>query len=368
MKRLIIIALAAMPAIPAAPAQQAGGGYQFRPLVVTGAMIGGHTLDRGAVIDGVALNDSGDFAFVARWSEDGMERTAVFTSKRFVAGDGDVIDGKRIDRILGTSLSLNTGGTVAYEAVYGGTPRITAIFVERKHKADLSQSGSPYDFALQDNGEIVLKAAAQAPAAPRQPTTLQTAQNTGALAIFRSLEGRLHSPIPLPDPSVGMSNPRPKSKTSAGKAAVPTARPCPAPAFPYPGSWNFGDEMTGPISSHLYEEAPKTKPYESRYLGRLSATSRITQFNQECKPLLITIADTSQPDRFEIRTPNGLLTNTRADGFLDLNGYAGKALPDRLARVETPMRVNRSGAVLIPVRIAPERFAILLGTPPSGLR
>ena len=76
----------------------------------------------------VALNESRkEEVFVARWLEhDGGSRgvhSAVFTERRCIASDGDIVDGKRISKILPKSLVVSgQNGLVAYEALYFDHP------------------------------------------------------------------------------------------------------------------------------------------------------------------------------------------------------------------------------------------------------
>jgi hypothetical protein len=115
--------------------------YLFKTLVSTGANIGGTTLASSAVIDGIALSDTGDVAFVARWPEGAKERTAVFTSRHFIARDGDTLDGKFLTRINATALAINNEGQVAFEALYGN-PGQTGIFIGRKSRLENGDCGS----------------------------------------------------------------------------------------------------------------------------------------------------------------------------------------------------------------------------------
>src|ERR1700733_11324210 len=93
--------------------------YTYKPVAITGMTIGGKTLTRDTAIDGIAFNDSGEVALVTRWTESDREGTAVLTSKRLIAQDGDTVDGKFLTRVLPSSLRINTGGLTAYEAIFG---------------------------------------------------------------------------------------------------------------------------------------------------------------------------------------------------------------------------------------------------------
>ena len=81
-----------------------------------------HTFTEATYLDAVKTYP-GTRAFVARWldPEPGTTiiHTALFTDSRCVVSDGDVIDGKRIVRVLPNSLAIShQDGLVAYEAIY----------------------------------------------------------------------------------------------------------------------------------------------------------------------------------------------------------------------------------------------------------
>jgi hypothetical protein len=138
--------------IYSAYAQQPKAAYTFKPLVATGATIAGHSFSASTLIDGLALNDSGDICFVAGWPEAGKQRTAVFTANRMVLRDGDVIDKKPITHISATALAINAPGHCAFEATYGEGQ--LGIFVNRTFNVALSVSGAPNDFTLSDDDHI----------------------------------------------------------------------------------------------------------------------------------------------------------------------------------------------------------------------
>jgi len=374
----ILAALIAIPAMTAQPNIQRTS-YLLKTLVSTGANIGGTTLSPSAVIDGIALSDTGDVAFVARWPEGAKERTAVFTSRHLIARDGDTLDGKFLTRINATALAINNEGQVAFEAIYG-EPGQTGIFIGRKFSMALSTAGADNDFQLSDDGKIVLKAATAASAKPTAPRSGATTANNSiippgvAVKIPRSLQKvfqRPDSPIYGIDPNVllrqqrtppqqrAQQNPQPQAKSAP--AAPP--RVCPLPEFPYPPAWQVGDQMVGPIASHFFDAPAKARSYESRFFGPMGTPFRVIQFSADCKPLLIVIGDNFLKGRFELWTPNGLLTHTKDNGFLALDGFSGNVLPGPLVRTEPPLRINRHGQIAIPVSLEPDGYAILLATP-----
>jgi hypothetical protein len=381
MNRSQTVSLAAMLAVLNGFAQQPKPAYLFKTILSTGATVGGHRLSPTATFEGVGFNDASDVAFVVHWIEADRERSAVFTSKRFIAGDGDTLDGKPISRINGTALNLNSSGQVAFEAVYGN-PAQTGIFVDRKFILALSVSGSNNDFSLNDDGSIVLNAATAAPVTPtpapgaHPATTNNTELQRGVgLKVPRAVAGILYgtnSPIRVVNPDV-LLQPKPpstmrppQSPQQAKSFPTPPVKPCAVPEFPIPAEWvAVGTDMKGPIASHIFDAPAKNRIYESRFFGPMGAPFRVIQFSADCKPLLIIVGDNFLKGRFEIWTPNGLFSRTVPEngGFLDLKGFTGRVLPDQLVRSDTPLRINRHGQVLVPVNFEPDGYALLLGTP-----
>jgi hypothetical protein len=366
MKRIqrdaIFLLAAAMASIHAdAPA------YRFKSLVSTGTNIGGHSLPQSIAIDGVALNDQGDIAWVARWDEYGRERTGVYTLKGLVAQDGDILDLKPLSRILPTSLSINEGGDVAFEANYG-SQRFTGIFAGRKFGVQLSKSGASNDFILNDDGKLVLYAAvAAAPVPTAAATASQTVQRAGGVAALQSLESMIrHSPVPLPNPGILFPNTNAKKGQQPPKGQAPASHTCPVPEWPMPGVWIVGEEMAGPITSHTFEQGTKVKPYDSRFFGHIATPYRLVQFSADCKPLVIVLVDAAHPYYVEMWTPKGLLTHTNSQGLFEFNGYSPKVTSAQLIKGDTPLRINRHGVIAFPVNLEPDGFAILLATPTLG--
>lgn len=87
---------------------------------------GDHVIGQDTFLVALALGDSRkEEAFVARWLEPEREgiHSAVFTRSRCIASDGDIVDGKRISKILPNSLAVSSQhGLVAYEALYFDHP------------------------------------------------------------------------------------------------------------------------------------------------------------------------------------------------------------------------------------------------------
>jgi hypothetical protein len=377
MNRLVTFALAVMLAIFNGYAQQPPSAFTFRPVLRPGMTIGGHTLTHDTIIEGLTLSDTGEVAFIAHWNESRREHSGVFTSTRLVAEDGN-IDGKYVIKVLATSLSINASGQVGYEAVYVDGPNShTGVFVDRKFIVTLSTAGANNDFALNADGKITLIAAvaasATAPAAPKKQKAWLPPGIGARLPqiIDKTINKNSNLPIWI-DPNIpaqrgkAPSPPRPQAAPLTKAAATP-ARACAVPEWPIPSAWHVGDEMIGPIAGHLFEAPVKNRFYEALVFDRMITPFRIIQCSAEGKPLIITVGDNSQPGHFEIHTPNGLLTYTKDDGFLDLGAFPGNVLPGLVVRADTPLRVNRHGQVLLPVTFE-DRYAILLATPIGGPR
>ncbi len=125
---------------------------------------GDHVLGEGVYLEALALDDSRkDEAFVARWLESernsNAPHTAVFSTKRCVATDGDILEGKSIVRILPNSLAIsNQHGLVAYEALYVDHPGEglgadvrRGIFIENRFLIELDpRTASPLGGELGD--------------------------------------------------------------------------------------------------------------------------------------------------------------------------------------------------------------------------
>jgi hypothetical protein len=362
MNRFANFAPAAMLVIFNAYAQQSTAAYTFKPLIATGSNIGGYTFTPDTAIDGVALNDSGAVVFVARWTEAGRERTALFSSSKLIAQDGMRLDGRILKRILPTSLNINRAGTVGFEATAGNANQI-AVFIGNKFGASLAKGGEPNDFILTDDGKVMLQGATLAAS-----DLTQMANDANRGNLVRSIPGTVLGQIPIRIPGVPRINPAtligqqsPEKRATQGKPdAAP--RPCKAPEYPYPYEWNIGTAVTGPIASHLSEGPATNRTYDSPFFGRIATPFREIQCSAAGTPLVIVIGDA--PKRlYEIYTGNGLLTHTRPGGFLDLPGVMGNVLPGQVIRGDTFLRINRVGQIVMPVTLEPEGFALLLATP-----
>jgi len=349
--------------------------------------MGDHTFEPDAVVDGTAINDAGEVAFVAHWQDGSVERAAVFTSKRIVASEGELIGGKAITGISAACLTINNAGQVAYEATFTDTSGSqTGVFVEKRFVLGLSNGGTANDFVFTNDGRVLPRPGiAVAAAAPVQPAPSSSAtpapQSTPSGSkwhptLSQKIWDKINkvSPVQIPNDIGSQPQAAPQQQPQATQqpvepkpaAALPTAPPvrtCSAPAFPFPPEWQLGDDPGGVITSHIVEGPGKTKPYDSPFYGHISAPIRVTQFSEDCRPLLIEISDTSIRGRNEIYSPAGLVTYLQPSGFFIFNGISQRVPPGAFMRAETTIRINMHGQFAMPVSLSPHGSAILIGTP-----
>jgi hypothetical protein len=139
---------------------------QFKLAVAQGELAGRkfcgeHIFGQWTFVDAVALNEARkEEVFVARW---GGVHSAVFTDKRCIASDGDIVDGKLISKILPNSLAVSRqNGLVAYEALFFDHPAEApgsaqfiqrGVFVENRFLVGLGQgNGSVPSRSVRDEG------------------------------------------------------------------------------------------------------------------------------------------------------------------------------------------------------------------------
>lgn len=125
--------------------------------------------------------------------------------------------------------------------------------------------------------------------------------------------------------------------------------------------------MTGPIASHVFEDPVTYRTYQSQFFDTMSSPFRIIQFGSDCRALLIVIGDNTMHGRFEMWTPAGLLAVTNGEGFFEFPGFSWKVTPGPLVRTETPLRINHTGQIAVPVKSGSDS-CILLATPTGGSR
>src|ERR1017187_1095147 len=97
--------------------------FEFHVVAQPGMTIGGHTFTPTTTIQSVALNDAGEVAFIARWTDAGTEHASVFTADRIIATEGDVIEFNRIGTITkDCTVAINNAGQIAYTITYSDSP------------------------------------------------------------------------------------------------------------------------------------------------------------------------------------------------------------------------------------------------------
>jgi hypothetical protein len=166
-------------AVTGAGAQSTTSAFDFRALVKPGTIIGGHVFTLESTIGNAVLNDSGEAAFVA--SEPWPQSPAVFTPRRMVARQGDLVDGRYIVLLPADAiLAINNAGQVAYEAWFADTKEMAdsgeasgrGIFVEDHLASDavFDAHGNASPFTLTEDGRIVI----QRPGSVRAPSSLKS--------------------------------------------------------------------------------------------------------------------------------------------------------------------------------------------------
>jgi hypothetical protein len=160
MKRTTLVFLTALFALVALEAQPIST-FDLRPVIHTGMTIDGHSFAKDTRVYDAALNDGGEIAFSVRFDY-GAGAVAIFTSRRMVASEADVIDGKVILLIEPDSpVAINNKGQVGWigwyadekEIAAGKESRLRAVFVDRHLVLNLfDESNDP--FRLTDDGRV----------------------------------------------------------------------------------------------------------------------------------------------------------------------------------------------------------------------
>jgi hypothetical protein len=378
MRRRLQIAVAAVLAGFNAFAQQPQPNYTFRALVAPGATIGDHKFTDDTVFDNVALNDSGELGFVARWTDSDDNRSAVYTSHRLVARDGDTLGGKTLTAVVG-SIAINRSGRVAYEAEWNDRAGATArgVFLEREFVfvIDASATGTGPDFILGDDGIIIPRPGMRVAPPPTQAPASEPVKKKGGLL---DRVGIKMPPLPVKVPITikpkSTTQDQQKQTTTAAEQKQATPAPAPAdfpkpvgpcamPAFPLPEEWQIGAETEGPAAAHGFEPEVSGRKYFSQLYGPLNAPFRIVQFNRACKPLLIVIGDINAKGRLEVWAPSGLVTFQRPGGSYEFNGFSGTVNSSSFLKADSTIPINRRGQIGLYVTLSPRGHALLLGSP-----
>jgi hypothetical protein len=359
-------------------AQQPIPTYSFRPVVPPGTTIADHSFTDDTVIENIVLNSSGEVGFVARWTDSDDNRSAVYTSHRLVARDGETIGGKTLTAIVG-SIAINSTGRVAYEAEWNDPAAATArgVFLERDlvFAIDPSATGTGPDFILTDDGKIIprpgVRLASPPTAAPASEPAKKKGIGLGNLGL--RLPDSIAKRVPLTikpngtKPDQQTPSPTPPQQKPPAQPAPPAFSkpigPCTMPVFPMPEEWQIGSETEGPAASHGFEPEVSGRKYFSQLYGPLNAPFRIVHFNRACKPLLIAIGDINTKGRLEVWAPSGLVTLQRPDGSYVFNGFPGTVKSTSFLKADSTIPINRRGQIVLYVTLSPQGHALLLGTP-----
>jgi hypothetical protein len=172
------------------PNAQPPSAYDYRVVVQPGMTIDGHRFTPDTVITSVALNDSGQTAFIAHW-RDGAGDVGVFSSTHLVADEYTGILGiDSLDFPSEGHLAINAAGQVAFEAIYSQKPDVSerwdGIFVDGQLalRRNLDAVGSP--FTLTDDGQVI-PGPQKAGAAPARPAPAPQQGQQGKSSLLDQL-------------------------------------------------------------------------------------------------------------------------------------------------------------------------------------
>jgi len=291
--------------------------FDFRSVVEPGMTIDGHTFTPDTIFGSVALNDQGDFAFIAHWNSP-TEQEALFTARGIVARTGDVIDGHYINAIpLDAKIAINNLGQVAFEANFSEQPPdssfrsvVRGVFLD--NHLVLKPFLNPVDFDLANDGRFVSE---------------QT------------------------EPSFFHGKGKPE-------------KTCPLPKFPLPVRWSAAQSPR--IASYRYDPPLRGRGYTADlpFLRvAIDAAYRLIYFGSDCRPLLVVIGD---PDYgvTTVYTEAGLLTSINPDGYLDLFSQEEQSIhvvTDQFTRKTPSLSMNRRGQVLLSINY--DGLGLVLLTP-----
>jgi hypothetical protein len=376
-------------------AQQPKVDFKFNPVVSSNAHFGRYTLTPDVQIEGIAVNGNGEVTFVVSHLPMGKSfGSAVMTPDRVIALTYDHVGGtKTLLDISGVALAIDDQRHVYYESSFqdGETTRL-GVFKDKEFQFVVNGPGAADDFTVTPDGRITAKAgivpttaaptASQSETKPRNPAQQRLGNGNGLPGIFSSstlsqqmrerIAKRYGIALP-PNPMAQAPQPpqqqRPQPVPQASRPDYPPQAPakpaaaCALPAFPLPSDWVIGAQVKAPLTSSVFD-APgaKQRAYESPLFGHMGLPFRTILYS-DCVSQVIILGDGLLRGKFEFWTANGLLTYTRPDGFLELPGFGGKALPASLARRDAPIQINRKGQIVFLANLDSEGYAILLATP-----
>jgi hypothetical protein len=82
-------------------------------------------------------------------------------------------------------------------------------------------------------------------------------------------------------------------------------------------------------------------------------------FSQDCRPLAVTIGDSTAQGKFEVHTPSGILTYRKPDGTFAFPGFFQTVRSESFLKSNTSWPINHEGQIVL--KVAVERgFAVLL--------
>jgi hypothetical protein len=204
--------------------------FDLHPVVKPDMNIGGHLFTKDTTVYRAALNNDGDFVFSA-CCEGGRDAVAIFTSRRMVAKQGDVIDGHIIASIPSDSaVAINNQGKVAYEAWYVDDKASAAlgvlwylgIFVDDRLALTRDSDTVSDHYVLTDEGDVVLQREAK-PIAPAPAVTAPAPQKKpGLFDRIQINPPKIPRGLPITvAPAANKQQPVPSAKGFPDRPALP---------------------------------------------------------------------------------------------------------------------------------------------------
>ncbi len=232
---------------------------------LTGATFcGGHVVDESTHLDEFAPSEIGN-AFLVRWVDperaSSFVHTAVFTGNRCVALDGDMIEGKKIAKILPNALAVSQkNGFVAYEALYadqasnagGPQPYRLGVFIENRFLTDIDPKkvapidavDASRDFRWRKDQELLdVKPEIILHVAPVQPVASQAPASRIGLIVAPAFQQAARSPR-VANPSRPATPPA-QAMDAKAKPLTPAVKPKPPVPAPPKLLWPTGKPKTG---------------------------------------------------------------------------------------------------------------------------
>lgn len=211
--------------------------YRITPVITPNTVIDGQSIRPCFQVDNLAINDSGEIAFSTYCRTGDLEITnMLFTSRRVIAKDEDLIDGKHI-RIFPTehTVVINNHGQVAYLALYVDDWKDAenedkwriAICVDHHIVSTFPQDQQITSLTLTDDGKVSFNQPARQIAPTSTSTPSAAAQRIPG--ILRQIPIKL-PPLRLPkNVPIGIPSIPQIPQSPSGPANAPRT---PAPSFP----------------------------------------------------------------------------------------------------------------------------------------